>query len=105
LFALSAMRSEADAAAAASASGSLDQLEEAHERGRAVRNRRSRCRRPARLCPLNRYSDANGQCRPDSCRCWECSARGPCVHRSSSGCRGCRIPARSPLREQLKPQV
>ena len=36
LFALSAMRSEADAAAAASASGSLDQLEEAHERGRAV---------------------------------------------------------------------
>ena len=36
LFALSAMRSEADAAAAASASGSLDQLEEAHERGRAI---------------------------------------------------------------------
>ena len=36
LFALSAMRTEADAAAAASTSGSLDQLEEAHERGRAI---------------------------------------------------------------------
>ena len=36
LFALSAMRSEADAAAAASASGSLDRLEEAHARRRAV---------------------------------------------------------------------
>ena len=30
------MRIEADAAAAASASGSLDRLEEAHERGRAI---------------------------------------------------------------------
>ncbi len=35
-FALSAMRCEGDAAAAASAAGSLDQLEAAHERGRAV---------------------------------------------------------------------